>query len=635
MNKAIWIPSKAYKKASNMNAYILFLKKEYDLYFADYQDLWSWSIHNLTDFWKTQLQFHQINYDGEYKNVLQHDSSVFIGNKWFEGISLNYAEHIFKEAQKDHIAVIYKNEINETQEITWGELYHKTSLLKEFLESKGVQLGDRVVGILNNTPDTLALFLAVNAIGAIWSCCSPDFGLDSVIERFLQIKPKLLFCETEYHYNGKKFDLSHRLDKIMDKIPFLEEKINLDSKLWNNIKKQNPKLLTFEKVAFDHPIWILFSSGTTGKPKAITQGTGGILLEHYKALSLHQNVQQGDRFLWYSTTGWMMWNYSISSLLCGATLVLYDGSLNYPDSQVIWKYCQETKVDHLGAGASFLSQKTYSEYTNYMPKTIGSTGSPLSPYSFIDLQKQFPKTQIISLSGGTDICSAFVSGTPLWPVHAGEIQCRTLGSDIVAYDDQGNPVDDAIGELIIRQVMPSMPLYFWGDVDNQKYKESYFEKFSGVWCHGDWIKITKHKGVVIYGRSDSTLNRDGVRIGTAEIYNALAYVKGIKDSLVLTLDQQKDESSKMFLYVQLKENTKFDEKIIESIKMTLRNKCSPRHVPDYIYDVPDIPYTLSGKKLEIPVKNILQGIPLEKAVSLEVVRNPSSFEYWLKLSRSV
>lgn len=635
MNKAIWIPTPQYKNASNMNAYILFLKKEYDLDFSEYHDLWAWSIDNLVDFWETQLRFHQISYDGEYTGVLQYNSSVFIENRWFEGISLSYAEHIFKKIDREGTAIIYKNEVNEIREVSWGELYDKTSLLKDFLLDKGIQIGDRVVGILNNTPDTLALFLAVNAIGAIWSCCSPDFGLESITERFMQIEPKLLFCEAEYHYNGKKFDLSHRVNHIRDKIPSLEEKIDLDSKFWNKIKNNSvPKLLTFERVPFNHPIWILFSSGTTGVPKAITQSVGGIILEHFKALALHQNVQYGDRFLWYSTTGWMMWNYSISSLLCGAVLVLYDGALNYPDNQVLWQYCHETKVDHLGAGASFLTQKTYSHSGKYMPKTIGSTGSPLAPYSYIDLQKEFPESQIISLSGGTDICSAFVSGTPLWPVYAGEIQCRTLGSDIVAYDEQGNPVDDEIGELVIRQVMPSMPLYFWGDTGNKKYKESYFEKFTDVWCHGDWIKITEHKGVIIFGRSDSTLNRGGVRIGTAEIYNALAYLEEIKDSLVLTLEDAEDRS-KMYLYVQLKKNIEFNDKIIDSIKKTLRNKYSPRHVPDYIYSVSDIPYTLSGKKLEIPVKKILQGVPLDKAVSLEVVRNPSSFSYWVDQSKSV
>lgn len=628
MQHKIWNPPEKYIQHSEIQKYIYFLKETFSLNFTTYQDLWKWSIHNIEDFWKSQLQYHPLLYSGEYENVLTNKSTYFIGNEWFGGIELNYAEHIFENKRREDIAVIYKNEKNKTAYISWQELIYKTAYFRTFLLEKNIQKGDRVAGILNNSPQTLALFLAVNSLGAVWSCCSPDFGQQSIADRFRQIEPKLLFAEGAYQYNGKKFDLRDSAWKVANTLDSVESTVIFEEAFFDRIKEEEVKPLQFERVPFSHPIWILFSSGTTGKPKAITHGVGGILLEHFKALALHQNVQKGDLFLWYSTTGWMMWNYAVSSLLCGATLVLYDESLHYPDSNVLWRFCQETEISHVGLGASFLSQYPPEGIKGYQPKTLGSTGSPLAPHSFIELQKIFPQTHIISLSGGTDVCSAFISGCAWLPVYAGELQCRTLGSDIIAADERGKPLKNEIGELVIRQVMPSMPLYFWNDKDNRRYKESYFEKYEGVWCHGDWIKITENNGIIIYGRSDSTLNRGGVRIGTAEIYNILEKHRAVQDSLVLTMEN-KSGKSEMFLFVQIKDTYTFDEKLMKQIKQTLRTQGSPRHVPDFIYEVPDIPCTLSGKKMEIPVKRILTGTPLEDAVSLEVVKNPESFDYWV------
>ena len=633
MSKKIWEACKEVKKRAEFQKYKNFLEKEYGLTFSDYFSLWQWSIDELEIFWESQLYYHALLFDNDYKKVLKLTSDQFIGNRWFEGITLNYAEHVFRDRQAGDLALIYKNEQKDTQYYTWGDIESLVFYFQQFLLEKDVTTGDRVVGVLNNTPYTLALFLAVNSLGAIWSCCSPEFGENTILDRFSQIKPKLLFSEREYQYNGKKISLAESSKRLVSSLGLCDACYYLDENFLKNIEKKEKKRLSFKRIPFNDPIWVLFSSGTTGKPKAITHSVGGILLEHYKALALHQNVQQGDRFLWYSTTGWMMWNYAVSSLLCGATLVLYDGSLHYPEQNAIWEFCKNEKIKHAGFGASFLSQNPPKNVENYSPKTLGSTGSPLPPQTFVEYQKIFPKTHIISLSGGTDVCSAFLSGCVELPVFAGELQCRTLGSDIIAADEQGNSLHDEIGELVIRQVMPSMPVFFWADEDDKRYKSSYFEKIPGVWCHGDWIKITENRGIIIFGRSDSTLNRGGVRIGTAEIYNILEKCEEVQDSLVLTVENDKGQSQ-MLLFVQMKTDYSFDKILEDKIRHHLRLHGSPRHVPDFIYEVRDIPYTLSGKKMEIPVKKIMGGTPLEKAVTLEVVRNPESFRYWVDFYKS-
>lgn len=628
MNSPIWIPSKDYIESSAMYEYLTFVRKNIDSEINDYQSLWEWSLDHLERFWESLIAYYKINYEGTYEHVLSLQTDEFIGNRWFEGLCLNYSEHIFRNKNKNHIAIIYKNEKNSLREISWGELIESTTKIRRFLVDAGIQTGDRVVGVLNNTPETISLFLAVNSIGAVWSCCSPDFGVDSIIDRFGQLEPKLLFCEGKYRYNGKEFSQYEKSKEIKKRIDSLQQAIIFDKSFLKDLKDSHTDVLEFVKVPFNDPIWILFSSGTTGKPKAITQSVGGILLEHFKALNLHQNVKEGEKFLWYTTTGWMMWNYAVSSFLCGATLVIYDGSISYPDTDVLWDFAKSVDIEHLGAGASFLSKYIPRETNDYMPKTIGSTGSPLPPSSFIELQEVFSKTQIISLSGGTDVCSAFLSGNPLDPVYAGEIQCRTLGSDIIAIDEQGNEIINQVGELVIRQVMPSMPIYFWNDHNNIKYKESYFEKFDGVWCHGDWVKIIENRGIIMFGRSDSTLNKGGVRIGTAEIYNVTETFEEIMDSLVISIENE-ERNSYMLLFVQLVNDIVLTEQIREAIRYELRRKYSPRHVADFIIQVKEIPYTLSGKKLEIPVKKIFEGRSIEKSVSLEVMKNPDCLQEYV------
>lgn len=629
----LWTPTADYIEKSELTAFKRFVEKRHLRTFENYSELWKWSVDYLEDFWQSAFEYFSIVHEGNYDKVLIRPSdNDFIGSQWFEGVKLSYSEHVFRNYTDERPAIIYKNEAVEQREISWKTLSEQVNALRQYLIKAGLKKGDTVAGVLNNSPETIAIFLAVNSIGAIWSCCSPDFGSESILERFQQIAPKILFADKMYVYNSKAHSKTKLIKELSEKIASIEDVVTVNDLKWKSIlalaSKNQP--LEFERVEFSHPIWILYSSGTTGKPKAITHSTGGNLLEHLKALAFHQNVQSGERFLWYSTTGWMMWNYAVASLLTGATLCIYDGSLSYPALSVGWKFAKDNEVNHFGAGAAYYiaCAKRELDIPNIPFKTIGSTGSPLPPDVFEWLQDKFPDVQIVSLSGGTDVCSAFLSGCAWLPVNAGEIQCRALGADIEALNDEGKAVENELGELVINQPMPSMPLYFWNDAGNERYRESYFDKYPGKWYHGDWIKITDNDGIFIFGRSDATLNRGGVRIGTAEIYNAIEEIKEVQDSLVVCIDNE-DGSSVMQLFVKLPDNKQLDSKTEQAIKKKLMDKYSPRHVPDRIIQVPDIPYTMSGKKLELPVKRLLMGYPLEKAVTLDAVKNPASLDFWL------
>ncbi|WP_033564452.1 acetoacetate--CoA ligase [Sphingobacterium sp. SYP-B4668] len=633
MSDLIWQPRLEYRNDSTIYQFKTYVEQNYSRSFSNYDEFWQWSVDELADFWTSIYCYFDIQSHSPYESVLKTSSQGFIGNEWFKGATINYAEHIFRRHTQERPAVIYKSENAVVKEVSWDDLAFQVQAIQQFLIKKGVRKGDRIAGLLNNTVETLAIFLAVNAIGAIWSCCSTDFGIASVVERFEVIEPKILFADKDYSYNGKVYDKRDAATEIKNHVPSLRDVVlvhgDIWQTIWNEVDTSMP--LYFVPVAFDHPIWILYSSGTTGKPKAITHSSGGNLIEHFKAMALHQNVQTGDRFMWYSTTGWMMWNYALASLLVGATLCIYDGSPVFPERTSMWKFAAEQKINHIGAGATYFTSchDLDLKILSMDLKTIGSTGSPLPPDTSRWLQHQFVDTQIVSLSGGTDVCSAFLSGNALLPVYAGEIQCRTLGAKVVAYNEAGVAVYDEVGELVIEEPMPSMPLYFWKDEDNRKYQESYFEKYPGVWCHGDWIRITSHNnGVIIYGRSDATLNRGGVRIGTAEVYNVLSTFEEIEDSLVICIDG-KDGSAVMPLYIKMKAGVKLDDVLRVEIKQRLRSTYSPRHVPDQIVEVPDIPYTMSGKKLEIPVKKIMMGIPIARAVSIDVVKNPAALDFWL------
>ena len=508
--------------------------------------------------------------------------------------------------------------------------------------------GDAVVAYLPTIPEASISFLAANSIGATWSSTSPDFGIPSVIDRFAQLEPRVLICASGYCYNGKVFDRMTDIQTLLKGLPSIEEVIVIDYPdimdlapeytSWRSIMENDETELKFERVPFSNPIWVLYSSGTTGIPKAMTQSHGGILLEHFKYLAFHNNVKQGDRCFWYTTTGWMMWNYIQSAWLCGGTVILYDGSPAWPDMNVLWKMAEEIQLNHFGTSAGFITanikHETHpgSDHDLGSLVSIGSTGSPLPPEGFTWLYNEVKKDLwVASISGGSDVCSAFVGGNPLWPVYRGEIQCRALGCYLEAYDESGEPVNDTVGEMVITKPMPSMPVFFWNDDNFQKYEESYFSMFPGVWRHGDWTRITPRNGVVIYGRSDSTLNRGGVRIGTSEIYRAVDKIEEIADSIIVCIEES-EGNFYMPLFVKMKEGSSLDKDLIARIKASIRNDYSPRHVPDEVLEVPDIPYTISGKKVETPVKKILSGLAVSGSLNRDALRNPTSLNFFIEFA---
>jgi acetoacetyl-CoA synthetase len=620
------------------------LKKEKQFSFENYNELWEWSITNIAAFWQSLWEYFRIISNSPYTSVLEKPDHGMIGTKWFSGATLNYAAHIFRNKTDDFPAIIFQSETKSLQHISWAELERKVSSLAIWLRSKGIVRGDRVASLMPNLPETVIAFLATNSIGAVWSSCSPDFGNASITDRFFQIAPKVLFVTDGYTYNGKPFnkitawqDMLKTLPTIEQVVmlPFLENDFQVPGTVsWNDIMKIPAGELIFDAVPFDHPIWILYSSGTTGKPKAITHSVGGCLLEHLKALVLHQDVKQGEKYFWYSTTGWMMWNFSVASLLTGATMVIYEGSAAYPDLEALWHLAKKTNINHFGGGAAFYiaCMKSGLQFnTNNFPllRTIGSTGSPLPPEAFKWIYESVKQDAwLISFSGGTDICSGFVGGCPLMPVFAGEIQCRLLGCYLDAFDEQGHSVKEQLGEMVIREPMPSMPIYFWGDENNARYQSSYFEHYEGIWRHGDWIEITSKGSVIIFGRSDATLNRDGVRIGTSEIYSAVDSIPEIADSIVVCIEKTEGQYF-MPLFVVMKKKNILDEDMKKKIKTILKTQYSPRHVPDEIYAIPEVPYTISGKKMETPVKKILMGTDPEKAASRDTMRNPDALNYFL------
>ncbi|SEI89723.1 acetoacetyl-CoA synthetase [Dyadobacter sp. SG02] len=640
----LWKPGRTLLEQSNLKKYMdwLFVKK--GLYFRSYHDLWEWSVTDLEDFWESLWNYFNIKSHDLYLEVLQKPLNGLIGTRWFTRSKLNYTEHIFRNKTKERPAIIFQSEKSELVEISWETLEMQVAAVSTWLKQRGVKPGDRVAAVLPNIPEAVVAFLAANAVGAVWSSCSPDFGKPAITERFSQIEPKVLFTVDGYVYNGKTYDITSFASELSAALPSVKDTVLINNifsesrpdrfTAWDDILHFENFGIDFEPVPFDHPIWILYSSGTTAKPKAITHSVGGCLIEHLKALALHQNVKPGDRYFWYSTTGWMMWNYALSSLLCGGTLVMYDGAPAYPSSQVLWTLAERAKITHFGSGAAFFiaSMKSgvsiTSERLNHL-ETIGSTGSPLPPEAFEWIYKHVKKdVWLISLSGGTDVCSAFVGGCPILPVYAGEIQCRMLGARIEAFDEHGKPVLNELGEMVITQPMPSMPIYFWNDEYDEKYISSYFEMYPHVWRHGDWIKITDRKSVIIYGRSDATLNRGGVRIGTAEIYRAVESIPEVKDSLAVYLEKSNGEGT-ISLFVVLAKNKELSEDLKKQIRDTLRTQYSPRHVPDTIEQVSDIPYTINGKKMEAPMKRILMGQDPAKCINIDTMRNPESLKAFI------
>ena len=648
----LWEPSKELKENARISDYMEWMKAEKDLSFEDYNQLWEWSVTDLEGFWASVWEYCGIKASKPYEKVL--GESAMPGAEWFPGAELNYAEHVFRHAadRLDETAILHQSEVRSLGEVSWDELQEKTAALAAGLREMGVGRGDRVAAYLPNIPEAVIALLACASIGAVWSSCSPDFGAGSVVDRFEQIEPKVLLAVDGYRYGGKDYDRIDVVAKLQDEIPTLQKTVVLpylsgdpdtsalqNVVMWDDLLAEHQGTeLAFEQVPFDHPLWVLYSSGTTGLPKAIVQSQGGILIEHLKKVVLHIDLGPDDRFFWFTTTGWMMWNLVVAGLLNGSTVLLYDGNPGYPDMNVLWEFAEKTGMTCFGTSASYITACMKADIepgrdfdlTNL--KSIGSTGSPLPPEGFEWAYEHVKEDLwLFSTSGGTDLCSAFVGGVPLLPVRAGELQARSLGAKVEAFDEEGNPQIGDVGELVITEPMPSMPIYFWNDDQGERYRESYFDVYPGVWRHGDWIKVKDNGACVIYGRSDSTINRGGIRMGTSEIYSAVDKVEEVADSLVVDVPRD-GGSSFMPLFVVLQEGVELDDDLKGRIKSSIKENASPRHVPNEIFAVSDIPKTLNGKKLEVPVKKILSGTPPEKAASKESLSNPESLDRFAELA---
>ena len=628
MPTKLWEPPRELVEGSLMTRYMRWLDRGLE----SYEDLHRWSVEDLEGFWASIWEHFGVG--GEYEQVLADRSMP--GAKWFTGAEVNYAEHAFRGKPDDRVAIVHAGELRDQAEVTWGELREQVAGIAAGLRALGVERGDRVAAYMPNIPEAIAAFLATASIGAVWSSCSPDFGARSVIDRFAQIEPKVLLAVDGYRYNGKDFDRADTVAGIHEEVGGELVRLGyLDGSGWQEGFLGEAEL-EFKRLPFDHPLWVLYSSGTTGLPKAIVQSQGGILLEHLKKLHLHVNAQEGDRIFWFTTTGWMMWNFLVGCLLTEASIVLYDGSPGSPDMGVLWDLAEAAEVTTFGTSASYIAScmkagvepgegRDLSRLT-----AVGSTGSPLSPEGFRWVYEHVGKdTWLFSTSGGTDVCTAFVGGCPLLPVYEGELQARALGCAVEAWSPEGEPLIGEVGELVITEPMPSMPIYFWGDDDGERYRESYFDMFPGVWRHGDWIEITERGTAIITGRSDSTINRGGIRMGTAEIYRAVLALDDVTDALVVDIPREGEENF-MPLFVVLRDGAALDGDLAKAIKARIREDCSPRHVPNEIVTVSEVPRTLSGKVLELPVKKILQGTDPSKAASRDSLANPKALDFFVE-----
>jgi acetoacetyl-CoA synthetase len=623
----LWTPPAALLERAAMGAYMR------ERGFETYAELQRWSVEDLEGFWASLWDRFEVGDRGE--TVL--GAREMPGAEWFPGATVNYAEHAFRGRSDDALAIIAGGEDRDDVSWTWGELRALTRRIAAGLRAQGVGRGDRVVAYMPNIPETAAAFLACASLGAIWSSCSPDFGARSVIDRFEQIEPKALFAVRRYRYNGREFDRSEALAAIVAAMPGLATTAVLDESSWKSLIADDSEL-EFDRVPFDHPLWVLYSSGTTGLPKAIVQSQGGILLEHLKMLHLHLDAQAGDRLFWFTTTGWMMWNLIVSGLLTDATTLLYDGSPGHPDMDALWDFAARTGMTTFGTSASYIGacmkagvEPAHGRDLSAL-KAVGSTGSPLSPEGFRWVYEHVGSdTWLFSTSGGTDLCTAFVGGTPLEPVYEGELQARALGAAIESWDPDGVAHIGEVGELVLTEPMPSMPIYFWGDEDGSRYHDAYFDTYPGVWRHGDWIEITERGTAIISGRSDATINRGGIRMGTAEIYRAVLAVDAIVDALVVDIPVEGADSW-MPLFVVLRDDAELTDEIVAEIRKRVREDCSPRHVPSEVIAVRDVPRTLSGKVLELPVKRILMGTPPEQAASRDSLANPQTLDAFVELA---
>jgi acetoacetyl-CoA synthetase len=639
--KLLWQPDSNFARRTNMRAFDKWLEGRGQR-FEEYDELWRWSVEDLEEFWGSIWKYFEVA-EADYPVLAERKMP---GARWFEGSEVNFAERVFRK-RRDGTAVIAKAEKKADRSMSWQELEKKAGAFASSLRGMGVKAGDRVAAYLPNSPEAVVAFLGCASIGAIWSCCSPDFGAPAVVDRFSQIQPKVFIATDGYSYGGKWFDRTEAVGSIYSSLPSVKKFIGIEAKsnspplsgslAWDDevAGSERPE---FEFLPFDHPLWILYSSGTTGLPKPIVHGHGGILVELMKALSLHNDVKEGDRFFWFTTTGWMMWNYLVGGLLHGAAIVLYSGSPTYPRMDTLWDLVDRTDTAFMGGSAAYYATcakgglQPKSTHSFKKLRGIGSTGSPLSPESFEWIYSAVKENiWVASMSGGTDVCTGFVGGSPTLPVYSGEIQCRCLGAKVEAYDENGAPVIGQVGELVVTEPLPSMPLYLWGDSDGSRYAESYFSMYPGVWRHGDWIEITKRGTCIIFGRSDATIKRLGVRIGTSEIYRAVEAMPEVADSMAIDLPVE-GESGKLVLFVTLTKGKKLDPELESKIRAKVRSDLSPRYVPDEIMDVPSVPKTLNGKKLEVPIKRILMGKDPANVINRDSMADPASVDFYVSLA---
>ncbi|MCD9143133.1 acetoacetate--CoA ligase [Streptomyces albireticuli] len=617
---------------------------------ASYAALHRWSVERLPDFWRAVAAWCDVRFSTPAPQVLA--DPAMPGARWFPGATLNYAEHALRAAEDparaDGPALLYVDETHEPVPVSWSALRAQVGSLAAELRRLGVRPGDRVSAYLPNVPQAVVALLATAAVGAVWTSCAPDFGARSVLDRFQQVEPVVLFAVDGYRYGGKRHDRADTVAELRAGLPTVRAVVHVPllgtpapegALEWEALTSSGAEPV-FEQVPFDHPLWVLYSSGTTGLPKAIVQSQGGILLEHLKQLALHCDLGPEDRFFWYTSTGWMMWNFLVSGLLVGSTVVLYDGSPGHPDTAAQWRVAERTGATLFGTSAAYVMACRKAEvhpgrdFDLSRVKCVATTGSPLPPDGFRWLHDEVAEDMwIASVSGGTDVCSCFAGAVPTLPVHIGELQAPCLGTDLQAWDAQGKPVTDEVGELIVANPMPSMPIRFWNDPDGSRYRDSYFEMFPGVWRHGDWITLTSRGSVVIHGRSDSTLNRQGVRMGSADIYEAVERLPEIRESLVIGVEEP-DGGYWMPLFVHLTPGATLDDALLDRIKSTIRTQLSPRHVPDEVIEVPAVPHTLTGKRIEVPVKRLLQGTPMEKAVNPGSVDDAGLLSFYEELGRS-
>ena len=617
-----------------MTRYRAWLTETRGLRLNGYHELWHWSVDELEDFWASIWEFFEVEASEPYERVLGRREMP--GADWFPGARLSYAEHIFRGRDDSDVAIRHASELRPLSEWTWGELRARAGSVAAALREAGVEAGDRVAAYLPNIPETVAAFLGCASIGAIWSSCAPEFGVRSVVDRFAQIEPKVLLTVDGYRYGGKDFDRADAIAALQRELPTVRQTFVLPY-LAGGDWEVPAAPLDFAQLRFDHPLWVLYSSGTTGLPKAIVHGQGGILLEHLKKLRLHVDAQAGDRLFWFTTTGWMMWNFLVGGLLSEASIVLFDGNPAYPDLGTLWDLADAAGITCFGTSAAYI---TVCQKGGVEPRagrdltrldSVGSTGSPLAPEGFDWVREHLgEEVWLFSTSGGTDVCSAFVGGVPTLPVYRGELQARSLGTKVEAWSEDGRPLIDEVGELVITEPMPSMPLYLWGDEEGSRYRESYFSTFPGVWRHGDWIEITDRGTAIITGRSDATINRGGVRMGTSELYRSVLALDEVLDALVVEVPN--GDGSRMTLFVVLRDGDALDDDLEAEIRRRIRKDCSPRHVPDEVLAAPGVPRTLSGKLLEVPVKRLLMGAPLDEVASRDSLANPDALGYFEELA---